>query len=57
MRGLYSFAQRPFKVIAVLERPQTSEVFVEADATRFKTEAVDEVARQDWIQTVTAILA
>jgi len=48
--------QRPFKVIAIHDRPETSELFVEADATRFKTEAVDEVARQDWIQTVKAML-
>jgi DNA-binding response OmpR family regulator len=48
--------QRPFKVIAIHDRPETSEPFVQADATRFKTEAVDEVARQDWIQTVKAML-
>lgn len=49
--------QRPFKVIVVHDRPQTFELFPEADATRSKTEAVDEVACQDWIQTVKAVLA
>ena len=49
-------AQTPFKVIALYDSPQTTTPVLEADATCWKTESVDELARLEWIQTVRAVL-